>query len=174
MVIDAKVIAAFRVLPESQLDEEAFYDFPVWSEHYDFDEIEEIVGWGLDREHVLGLFDANSPGSEHCVYTLLQSNPFPPRMRIFIRATISAADGRILKGRVMNEDAFCLEIFYGGERYIFSRHPMLESGNQAKERLLLKALGPDARVFPVRYETGFCHADGAAIADSFMYGTKEA
>ena len=27
MVIDAKVIAAFRVLPESQLDEEAFDDF---------------------------------------------------------------------------------------------------------------------------------------------------
>lgn len=171
--MDAAAIAAFHVLLESELNEEAFDRFPVWSEHYDFDEIDDIVGWGLDREQVLGLFDANSPGNEHCVYTLLESNPLPPRMRIFIRATIRTTDGRVLKGSVMNEDAFCLEIFHSGERFMFSRHPMLESENRKQERDLLTALGSGAQVFPIWYDTEFNDADGAVIAGSFMYGTKE-
>jgi len=171
--MDTAQITAFCVLPQEQLSEEAFDRFPVWSEHYDFEEIDDIVGWGLDREYVLSLLDEHSPGDEHCVYTLLESNPFPPRMRIFIRATIRAADGRVLKGFVMNEDAFCLEIFHGGERFIFSRHSMLGSENQKQEQDLLTALGSGARVFPVWYDTEFNNADGAVIAGVFMFGTEE-
>jgi hypothetical protein len=66
----------FRVLPQSQLSERDFDEYPVWSEHYDCDEIEDIERWGLDREKVLKLFKENSPGNEHCVYTLLEVNPF--------------------------------------------------------------------------------------------------
>ncbi|MCD9568500.1 hypothetical protein [Pseudomonas protegens] len=138
----------FRVLPHSQLTEAAFDFFPVWSEHYDFDEIDDVVRWGLDREQVLALFEINSPLDEHCVYTLLESNPFPPRMRIYIRATIETADGKLLKGSVMNEDAFCLEVFHAGAVFTFSRHPMLRNLNQKEEIRLLKKLGPNTQIFP--------------------------
>jgi len=95
------------------------------------------------------------------------------RIAIFIRAAIRTTDERVLKGFVMNEDAFCLQIFHEGERFMFSRHPMLESENRKQERDLLTALGPDARVFPVCYDTEFDDADGGVIAGAFMYGTKE-
>jgi hypothetical protein len=162
----------FRVLPQSKLSEQDFDDYPVWSEHYDWDEIEDIERWGLDREYVFELFRENSSGDEHCVYTLLESNPFPPRMRIFIRARITATDGRRLKGYIMNEDAFCLAIFYGDQEFIFSRHPMLHSDNKEHDQQLLQSIGNSATVFPVKYETDFKDRQGHPITGEFMYGTR--
>ncbi|QXI31134.1 hypothetical protein [Pseudomonas vanderleydeniana] len=170
MAIDTQAIAAFRVLPETRLNEEAFDYYPVWSERYDCEEIEDVVRWGLDRDEVLQLFEMNSVGSDHCVYTLLESNPFPPRMRLFVRATIEAADGRLLKGFVMDEDAYCLTIFHEGERFQFSAHPMLKGPNQEHERALLASLGTEKQVFPVRYHTDFNDTEGQLIAGTFWYG----
>jgi hypothetical protein len=166
-------MSEFRVLPETQLSERDFDDYPVWSEHYDWDEIEDIERWGLNREHVLRLFRENSPRNEHCFYTLLESNPFPDRMRIFIRARITTADKRSLKGYVMNENAFCLAIFHGGEQFIFSKHPMLHIENKKQNKRLLQSIGNAATVFPVKYETDFKDKQGHPIAGEFMYGESE-
>lgn len=76
----------FLVLPASELSERHFDEWPVWSEYYDFDELDDVELWGLDPKEVLKQFQANERGNEHCVYTLLEANPFPDRMRIFIRA----------------------------------------------------------------------------------------
>lgn len=160
----------FRVVPHSQLSEQHFDEFPVWSEHYDFDEIEDIERWGLDREQVLKLFDEHSPGNEHCVYTLLESNPFPGRLRIFIRAVLMASDGRRLKGFVMNEDAYCLCIYYSGEKFYFSRNSLLGSLNENEEQQLIKAIGNPAKIFPIQYETEFKSKSGVLIAGEFAYG----
>jgi hypothetical protein len=158
----------FLVLPESKLNEEAFDRFPVWSEHYDWDEIEEIERWGLDREYVLELFSKNSLGNEHCVYTMLESNPFPPRMRIFIRATVRTSSGLQLKGFVMNDDAYVLTIFHGGETFPFSRHPALKSDNESYKRQLTASLGTSSEIFPLSYETGFNDVSGHPIAGTFF------
>ncbi|KPA87851.1 hypothetical protein PF66_05809 [Pseudomonas asplenii] len=174
MPIDTQAIATFRVLPQSQLDEEAFDDYPVWSEYYDHEEIDDVVRWGLDRELVLQLFKVNAAGNEHCVYTLLESNPFPLRMRLFVRASIETADGKRLKGYVVNEDAYCLTIFHEGESFHFSTHPLLKDLNQEHERALLAALGNEAQVFPVRYHTEFNDTDGQLIAGTFLYGGQSA
>ncbi|WP_017904432.1 hypothetical protein [Pseudomonas asplenii] len=169
MAIDTQAIAAFRVLPQSQLDEAAFDYYPVWSEHYDYEEIDDVVRWGLDRDQVLQLFKVNSAGNEHSVYTLLESNPFPPRMRVFVRATIETADGKRLKGYVVNEDAYCLTMFHEGESFHFSTHPLLKDLNQEHERALLASLGTEVQVFPVRYRTDFNDAEGQLIAGIFRY-----
>lgn len=164
----------FRVIPQSQLSERDFDDFPVWSEHYDYEEIEDIERWGLDRDTVLQLFERNSPGNEHCVYTLLESNPFPERMRIFIRAKLKTASGVHLKGYVMNENAFCLGVFYNDQEFIFSRHPLLENENKNHEAELANSLGGNAGdIFPVTYETEFMAKSGKQIVGTFMYGQKE-
>lgn len=55
-------IAKFRVLPESQLSEQDFDDYPVWSEYYDWEEIEDLERWGLNREKVLHLFEKTHLG----------------------------------------------------------------------------------------------------------------
>lgn len=158
----------FLVLPESKLNEEAFDRFPVWSEHYDWDEIEEIERWGLDRDYVLDLFSQNSPGNEHCVYTMLESNPFPPRMRIFIRATVQTSDGQQLKGYVMNDDAYVLTVFHRSETFPFGQHSALWSDNETYRRQLMASLGTSSDIFPLSYETGFNDAGGKPIAGRFV------
>lgn len=164
----------FRVIPQGQLSERDFDDFPVWSEHYDYEEIEDIERWGLDRDTILRLFEKNSPGNEHCVYTLLESNPFPERKRIFIRAKLKTASGVYLKGYVMNENAFCLGVFRGGLEFIFSRHPLLGEENKNHEVELANSLGVNpGNIFPVTYETEFMAKNGKQIVGEFMYGQKE-
>ncbi len=164
----------FRVIPQSQLSEREFDDFPVWSEHYDFEEIEDIERWGLDRTTVLDLFNRNSPGNEHCVYTLLQCNPFPERMRIFIRTKLQTASGDQLKGYIMNENAFCMGVFHKGKEYIFSRHPQLEEENNKHKVKLAKSMGinPDT-IFLIKFETEFNARNGEKIAGVFIYEKAE-
>lgn len=158
----------FLVLPESKPNEDAFDRYPVWSEHYDWDEIEDIERWGLDREYVLDLFSKNSPGNEHYVYTMLESNPFPPRMRIFVRAKVRTSDGRRLKGYVMNDDGYVLTVFHGGKTFPFSRHDLLWSNNESHKHQLMNSLGTSSDIFPLSYETEFNDAGGNLIADTFV------
>ena len=164
----------FKVLPQCRLSESHFDDFPVWSEFYDPEELEDIARWGLDRNQILELIEKNSTGNEHCVYTLLEANPFPERMRIFIRAKLRTKVGVILKGYVMNEGAFCLGVFHNGKEFIFSRHPMLEKENNNHEMELAHSMGvKPGTIFPVHYETEFTSRQGNVIAGEYMYGQKE-
>lgn len=164
-------ISSFRVLPESQLSEQHFDEFPVWSELYDYEEIDEIVGWGLEREQVLQAIQDNHTGNEHCVYTMLEANPFPPRMRIFIAASLEAANCQRLKGFVMNEDADCLTVFSNGHEFHFSRHPSPYGLDKESEQRLLQSLGwQDGELFPMKYVTRYHNESGGLIAGTFHYG----
>ena len=40
----------FRLIPLSQLDEGCFDEWPVWSEFYEPDELEDIESWGIDPQ----------------------------------------------------------------------------------------------------------------------------
>lgn len=164
----------FKVLPISDLAEQTFDEWPVWSEHYDYDEIEDIVRWGLIREEVLRLFQQNENGNEHCVYTLLETNPFPERMRIYIKAMLVTANGQSFKGYVINEDAYCISIFHGGREFSFSYHPMSESHNREQEQKLLRSLGSlGSELFPITYKTDYFASNGDRICGVFHYGTRE-
>jgi hypothetical protein len=168
-------MARFRVIPQSELSEQHFDEWPVWSEHYDYDEIEEIARWGVSREEAFQAFRQNERDNEHCVYTMLQANPFPPRMCIFIKASLQAANGLSLKGYVMNEDAYCLAVFSKGTEFIFSRQPMLEELNRKEEQKLRKSIGgPSSELFPMSYATDFRDSDGKVISGMFQYGIREA
>jgi hypothetical protein len=161
----------FQVLPQSALSEQSFDEFPIWSEHYDFEELEDIERWGLDRDVVLAMFRENELGSQHCVYTLLESNPFPARMRIFIKASLETQGGILMKGYVMNEDAFCLTVFSKGDQFHFSRHPSLEHINRESERALAQSTGiSESELFPLKYGTDFKDSSGEVIAGIFEFG----
>jgi hypothetical protein len=163
----------FRVLPQSELSEQHFDEWPVWSEHYDYDELEDIERWGLDPDEVLKTFRQNQSDDAPCVYTMLEANPFPPRMRIFIRAYLEAANGQSLKGYVMDEDPFCLSVFWNGQEFGFSAHPDLESMNREQEHKLLLSLGtPAATLFPMTYRTDYQDTNGEIIAGRFQWSSR--
>lgn len=154
----------FRVIPQSKLSSEHFDEYPVWSEHYDYDEIDDIVDWGINKEWCLQEFEEKEKGNEHSVYPVLRTEPLPDRMRIFIKAEFRTDKGRVLKGYVMNEDAFCITIFSGKEDYTFSSHPMLWDLNKESLRKLSEAEGMGMHdVFPLNFSTNFTRNDGTPI-----------
>lgn len=166
-------MSLFKVIPQRTLSEELFDEFPVWSEYYEWDELEEIEGWGLDREVVLKMLNENSIDNEHCLYTLLEANPFPKRMRIFIGARITTAGGVELKGYVMNEDAYCLCIIHDGAEYFFSCHPTFKGCTlELANKLSMLLNVPASDFFPLHYETDYYARDGSPIAGTFMYGQE--
>jgi len=158
----------FIVMPSSQLSEKDFDTFPVWSEHYDYDELEDFERWGLDRETVMHLIETNSIGNEHCVYTLLEANPFPPRMYIYIRAKLRTASGLLLKGYILNEEAACLGVFHNKKRFIFNPHPLIKDRWDESLSDLAHSMGVDpASIFPIHYETEFTSMEGNIICGEF-------
>ena len=164
----------FKVIPQSQLSKSCFEEFPVWSEHYDYEEIEDIERWGLNKEKVLKLFETNSQGNEHCVYTLLESDPFPERMRIFIKAKLNTANGVELDGYVVNENAYCLGVFYKGKEFIFSTHPLLiKENNKQQQDLALLLNSENADIFPIEYITTFKSRINSEIKGEFIYNKKD-
>ena len=158
----------FTLVPMSQLSKRHFDLHPIWSEHYDYDEREEIVSWGVDREWLERELDRVHDGSDHCAYPILRPYPLPDRMRLYVRARFVTAGGTRLDGYVMNEDAFVVTLFGGGGEYTFSSHSALGGLNGRSLRGLQAALGrTDDPVFPLRYETDFLGSDDALIAGTF-------
>ena len=162
----------FVLIPQSELSIEHFEAYPIWSEHYDYDEIDEIVSWGIDREWLLREIRAKCAGNEHCVYPLLQTNPLPARMRIFIKARLRTPDGVDLSGYVVNEDAYAVGIFWENVEYVFNHHPLLRELNEEQEAKLRNAVGDD--IFPLKYETDFRNNAGERIRGAFSLGGNAA
>ena len=101
---------------------EDFENFPVWSEHYDYDEIEEIVSWGIDPAWLNEQFRKHHDGSAHCHYPVLQTTPrLPARMRMSVKADFVTAGGRSLKG-VVDQHMGCLGVCYEDQEYGFQSY----------------------------------------------------
>ena len=161
-------IDKFKVIPETKLSEAEFDYFPVWSEHYDWEEIEELERWGLDKDKVLESFSTNQQGNLHCLYTCLQCDPLPNRMRIYIKAKLKTQNGIELKGYILNENAFNLCVFLEGKKYCFSRYLMLSDMMNKQLTRLSAALGVESEnVFPISYETDFFDKAGNKILGIF-------
>lgn len=157
----------FTLIPQSELSEKHFELYPVWSEHYDHEEIEEIVDWGVNRDWLLKQIKDKCTGNEHCVYPVLQTNPLPERMRIFIKAAFQTPNRVSLSGFVVNEDAYCISIFFENEQYLFNNHPLAQDLNEAEETKLESVLRQS--IFPLSYETDFHNRDGERICGKFSF-----
>jgi hypothetical protein len=154
----------FTLVPMSQLSKRHFDVHPLWSEHYDFCEREEIVGWGVDRSWLEAELERLDDGGEHCAYPILRPYPLPDRMRLYIKARFTTSAGAKLDGYVMNDDAYVVTLFAGDDEFMFSRHPALDDLNTESLHGLRRAIaGSDDPVFPLRYETDFIGHDGRLI-----------
>ena len=158
----------FTLVPMSALCKRHFESHPIWSEHYDFDEREEIVAWGVDPQWLASELERVDTGDDHCAYPILRPYPLPERMRLYMRAGITTKDGRTFVGYVMNEDAYVLSIFANDDEFCFSRNRMLGDMNDEELQRMAATLGcSPASLFPVKYETDFLDSDDKAIAGVF-------
>jgi len=161
----------FTLVPMSALSKRHFDLHPIWPEHYDYEERDEIIAWGVDAQWLASELERVHTGNDHCVYPILRPYPLPERMRLYIRARITAVDGRTFDGHVMNEDAYVLSIFVNDDEYRFSRNEILNDLNRKELARLQAALGASTdQLFPVQYETDFVDSEDKLIAGVFSIG----
>jgi hypothetical protein len=110
----------FRLIPMSELSRQHFNQWPVWSEHYDYDEIEEIESWGVSREQFFAELEALNLGNGHAAYPVLNYDPLPPRMRIYIKARYATRRGDTFNGFVVNEGTYAGCIFREDDELYFN------------------------------------------------------
>lgn len=159
----------FRLVPESDFSYRHLREYPVWSEFYDPEERDEIIGWGIDAEWLDQELARHHHGSDHAVYPLLERNPFPARMRIFIRARFRTAGGQSLSGWIVNEDASpSVWIVQDGKEFGFNRN--LPDWADDDARALRRSLpDPTDPVFPLAFEADFTDATGEMIRGTFDF-----
>lgn len=163
----------FQLVLMTELSKRHFDLHPIWSELYDFEEREEIVSWGVDREWLEREIERVQTGNVHCAYPILRPYPLPHRMRLYVKARFVTAGGTKLDGFVMNNNAFVVKLFAGAGQYWFSRNTDLSDFNDQSLRELKETIAqPDDPIFPLRYETDFLGHDGALIAGSYSAGVK--
>lgn len=163
-------VAKFRIKPPGEGFTRAdFDDSPAWSEHYDYDELDTIASWGVDRAWVAQQFRAMDTGGAHPNYTILDLERLPhDNMRIFLKAEFRHSRGLRVDGYVMNDDAYCIGLFLGRRDFMFSRHPALRSMMLPQKKEAEDLLGI-SELFPIFYRTSFLDRDGRLIEGEFAF-----
>jgi hypothetical protein len=125
----------FRIVSAKDFIPEVFAYHPLWSEFYDFDELDDIERWGLNRQTTFEELKSKTIEQQHPFYTLPLSE-FPPlRMRYFCLANILTKSGRLLQGSIMNDGELIIEVFLDSNLgIILSRHPFFE--NETRNSLM--------------------------------------
>src|SRR5687768_4775717 len=101
----------FRIVTAKDFTPEVFTYHPLWSEFYDFHELDDIQRWGLDRQAVHEELKSKTIEQQHPFYTIPQSEFPPDRMRYFCLANLTTKTGRLLQGSIMNDGELIIEIF---------------------------------------------------------------
>ena len=159
----------FRIKPgDESLTRMDFVECPAWSEHYDFEEINTIASWGVDRNWLAEQFRKLDTGGPHPNYTILDLDRLPHHhMRIFLKAEFRHG-GAVIDGFIMNADACCIGLFIEDDVIIFSRNSNIRSMMLPEKAAVEQRLGiPD--LFPLQYKTSFLDSKGAVIAGEFSF-----
>lgn len=166
-----RFIDKFRIKPGKEyLRRDDFEYWPVWSEHYDYEEIEDIERWGVDREWVLQKFREYDTGGPHPHYTVLDLENLPfHNMRIFIKARFVTPCRQELTGYIMNHGELGIAIFGRNEDYLFSNHPSLSNEMKKRHKEAVEEFNVTS-LFPLKFETEFNGASGQRIAGAYELG----
>ena len=150
----------FRI--ERRLNAALFEEHPVWSEYYDYDELDELRSWRVDETHLSTLLRIAAEGSDHPYYPVIELDPLPLRMRIYIACLFRTPTGKELKGFIINPDPLAVGIFAQGDIEIFNS--TLPDFARESERRVIKACGLDNdTIFPLTYKAVHVGEHGRAI-----------
>jgi hypothetical protein len=157
---------SFRII-SGELSEDDLKQNPMWSEHYDYDERFDIVAWGVDPSWL----DAELqrlPSHPHPIYPVLQHEPFPERMFLFIAATFQTPGKQTLQGYLVNVPPHAVCLFVGEESTTLSCHPMLRDLQEEDIKSIQARLGrPDDPILPLEFHSQVLGPDGAPIRGTF-------
>ena len=152
---------------EDYLDRSDFDYWPAWSEHYDYEEIDDIERWGINREYALGKFREYDTGGAHPHYTILDLDQLPlDNMRIFLKASFIHPEGEIFQGYIMNQGELYITIFAEKEEYSFSNHPALSIEMKELAKKAERDLGVK-KIFPIEFKTNFENKEGQSISGTY-------
>lgn len=160
-------MSEFRIVRD--LTASLFKECAVWSEYYDFEELEEIRSWGVEEKHINELLEIAKEGASHPYYPVRDLKNLPDRMRIFISAKFISPSGVEFEGVVCNPNPFVIGIFVGDEIEVFN--PNLTDFWVASEAKVKAAYGiGNEPIFPLRYSTKYKDAGGNLVEG--VYGSK--
>lgn len=115
----------FRIIRSNEFNSNRFKEYPLWSEFYDYDELNEIEEWGYDKELTLKEFTIKNIQGQHPYYSApIASFPLE-RMRYFTKSKFITKNNFELDGIIMNEGDLAIGIFIDDEIEILSNHPTL-------------------------------------------------
>ena len=156
----------FRLVPSYELAPRHFREHPVWAVHTRPDEIERIVGWGVDRGALMAELGRALETGDDYVYPVLDPDPLPERQMLFIRASFTSPEGLAWQGYLMGADPDCIGLFAGEEVVLFNRRlPALATRSLRS----LRKSRPDLEgaLFPLEYSSAFRSGAGQPIRGRF-------
>lgn len=167
----------FKIVKSKDFKPACFSFHPLWSEYYDFDELDEIKSWGLDlnKQEILDALMKKEENGSHPHYTV-PIEVFPPsRMRYFTKATFTTQNGYKLKGAIMNEGEMVIIIFLSMEEDVrLSKHPIFK--NERKKRLTRIAKRFNIEIeelYKLRFETEITDQKGNNISGIYNLNKNE-
>ena len=153
-------MGTFRITRE--LTPAHFKECAVWSEYYDFEELEELLTWGVEKKYIDELLAIAKEGGAHPYYTVRNLELLPDRMRIYIYTQFITASGLKLEGIICNPNPFVIGIFVGEEIERFNPNLMdFWKESEAKVRSVYSI--EDNKIFPLQYSTDFKDSHGTKI-----------
>ena len=159
----------FTPVPESQFGEYQLQLHGVWARYDHPSEIEEIVSWGVDRSEIMAALAATDSGSDHAMYPVLQTDPLPEYLDIYVRAEFETPDNQRLTGYVSGKEGF-VAFYYANDEFSFSAITPTHFPDINLEELsrFRNAIGdPDAVLFPMKFRTAYRKPDGTPLCGSF-------
>jgi hypothetical protein len=157
----------FTVVRESRFGPWIFERHPVWARYSDWDEIDTIVTWGIDRDEVVRLLQENSDGNDHGLYPVLQTDPLPDHLDLQIRAEFETPEGMKFMGCLSGPEGLAIDLFYGDSFFPFLSNGLNDLNELTLDRLRTAIGKPNAVVFPCIYQTGFRTVDGDQVEGAF-------
>ena len=154
----------FRIVRE--LKPADFMNHEVWSEYYDFEELEELKSWGVEKRYIDELLEIAKEGADHPYYTVPKTEILPDRMRIFVSSEFISNTGRVFEGVVVNPNPFVIGLFCNDEIQMFN--PNLMDFWKQSEEIVRSTYDVGAEpIFPLKYTTNYKDAGGSVVKGTF-------
>lgn len=131
-----------------------FFEYPIWSEYYDFDELDEIENWGFDKMTVYEELKFMFVDQQHPYYAVPIAEFPVERMRYFTKAKFRTLNNKELSGYIMNEGEFAISIFTGETAEILTKQKLLWDDHEGSLKRIAAFYKIEIfELFELRYET---------------------
>lgn len=163
-VNNKRVMESFRIVRE--LKPADFKDSEVWSEYYDFEELEELKSWGVEDQYINQLLEIAKEGASHPYYTVPKTEALPDRMQIFVSCKFTSNTGREFEGVIINPDPFVIGIFCNDEIQMFNPN-LMDFWKKSEEIVRSTHDVGDEPIFPLRFSTSYKDSEGNTVKGTY-------